>query len=89
MECSWPNSENKWQYDEFAYSDILKNAMRPYTFVSMLLNWLFMHDNDSKLTANVVKNWFSKETIAVLELSKQSPDFNTIDFQWLRVGKKI
>lgn len=75
--------------DKFAYLNILKNTMEPYCFENMPLNWIFMHDNDPKHTAKVVKNWLSDEKIPVLDWPAQSPDLNPIENLWNDVKVKV
>lgn len=75
--------------DKFSYLNILKNTMEPFSFESMPVNWIFMHDNDPKHASNIVKDWLLDEQIDVLTWPAQSPDLNPIEHLWNDVKVKI
>ena len=49
--------------DRFIYLDILKNNMEPYAFENLRITYQFMHDNDQKHIAKVVKQFLQDEKI--------------------------
>ena len=51
--------------DRFIYLDILKNHMEPYAFENLPITYQFMHDNDQKHIAKVVKQFVQDEKINV------------------------
>ena len=51
--------------DRFIYLDILKNHMEPYAFENLPIKYQFMHDNDQKHIAKVVKQFLQDEKINV------------------------
>ena len=50
--------------------------------------WGFQHDNDTKHTAAIVKNWLKKEWVEQLKWSPFSLDMNPIEHLWDGVEKR-
>lgn len=71
------------------YKHILKDVMLPYARSDMPLIWKFMHDNDPKHTAKIIKKFIEKEKISILEWPPQSPDLNPIENLWNTIDKRI
>lgn len=55
----------------------------------MPLIWKFMHDNDPKHTAKIIKKFIEEEKIAILEWPSQSPNLNPIENLWDTIDKRI
>ena len=71
------------------YKGILNDVLLPYAQENMPIVWQFMHNNNPKHTAGVVKHFLRKENVHVLEWPSQSPDVNTIENLWVIVDKRI
>lgn len=72
------------------YLNILKQYL-PQTTEKLNLSArsLFVHHNDPKLTALVVKEWLLCNTKSVLPHPPQSPDLNPIEHLWAYVEKEL
>ena len=59
----------------------IKGIMKKENYPQILNgnNFIFQHDNDSKHTSNVVKNYLQDQGIEVLPYPPQSSDSNTIE----------
>ena len=75
--------------DKFSYLHPLRNTMKLHTFQFMPVNWIFLHDNDPKHTAKVVKHSLSFEEISILGCPAQNPDLIPIENLWNNVKVKV
>ncbi|CAH2016096.1 unnamed protein product [Acanthoscelides obtectus] len=60
-----------------------------YAEWEMPLKFTFQHDNDTKHTAKLVKEWFGANKIQVLKWPLQSPDLNPTENLWEIIEKQI
>ena len=67
---------NKERYIE----DVLNPVVRPYHDLNP--NMIFQQDNAPSHTANVVKSWFTRNNIELLDWPAQSPDLSPIENLW-------
>ena len=65
--------------DRFVYRDILQNEMLPFADERMSNGWLFQQDNDPKHASSLVKDFFARKQVNVIEWPSQSPDLNPIE----------
>ena len=50
--------------------------------------WIFQQDNATCHTFKLVREWFTEEKIAVMELPAQSPNLNLIENLWDEIKAK-
>lgn len=75
--------------DQIQYREILQKEMLPYAKNNLPKGWVFMHDNDPKHTAKVVKAWLGKNKVRCLDWPAQSPDLNPIENLWGEVERRL
>ena len=73
--------------DRFLYSEILrKNLLQSCQKLSL---FVFQHDNDSKHTAGLVKDWLKQKKIETLNWPPFSSDMNPIEHFWDELERRM
>jgi len=85
--CWFPgkiNSENyvKEILEEYLVANRDYYDMDPKSFI-------FQHDNSSVHTAHIVKSYFTRNKIKVMEWPANSPDLNPIEQVWMYIGRQL
>ena len=52
-------------------------------------SFVFQHDNDSKHTAGLVKDWLKQKKIETLNWFPFSPDMNSIEHLWDELERRM
>lgn len=72
--------------DPFVYRDILREKMLPHARKNMPKKWVYQQDNDPKYKSVLVREWFTKQKITVMEWPA---DLNPIENLWDEVDRRI
>ncbi|ORD95392.1 TCB1 [Hepatospora eriocheir] len=72
-----------------AYKQILAKNLRQSANEMGIDSFIFMHDNDSKHTSGVVKDWIDAKEIDILPWPPQSQDLNPIEHIWAFIKKEL
>ncbi|XP_043516826.1 uncharacterized protein LOC122532274 [Frieseomelitta varia] len=76
--------------DKMNYLNILWGHLSSSaTKLQLVSNYYFQHDNDSKHTAYIVKQWALYNTPHVLSIPPQSPDVNPIENLWTEIERRL
>jgi hypothetical protein len=76
--------------DQYIYLDILRNNLKcSVDKLSLGSSFIFQQDNDSKHTANHVKECLIYNVPKQLHTPPQSPDMKPIEHLWDEIGRKI
>ena len=76
--------------DRFLYREILrKDLLQSCQKLGLENSFVFQHDNDSKHTAGLVKDWLKQKKIETLNWSPFSPDMNSIEHLWDELERRM
>ena len=76
--------------DRFRYRENLrKNLLQSCQKLGLENSFVFQHDNDSKHTAGLLKDWLKQKKIETLNWPPFSPDMNPIEHLWDELERRM
>ena len=75
--------------DRFQYLDIIRKNIVPSAEKLEISKFSFQQNNDPKHTSNIVKDFFVRNNIHLVDHPAQSSDINPIEHLWAHIKKKL
>ena len=73
----------------YTYLDIIKYNLDQSARLMGLNKFIYQQDNDPKHTSRLIKKFFAKKNIKVLDWPSQLPDLNPIEHIWAYMKSQI
>ena len=72
-----------------AYLDVMNSVLLPYADENMPLRWTYQQDNAPIHVSKTAREWFSRNSVRLMDWLSRSPDFNPIENVWGWLARRV